>query len=381
MKDAVLTAEELRRYSRHLSLAEVGAAGQLRLKAGRVLIVGVGGLGSPCALYLAAAGVGHLGLVDCDQVDESNLQRQVLYDSAQVGSSKATQARARLLALNPTISVVAHEAELAAANIGSLFADYDIIVDGSDRIATRYLVNDACVILGKSLVTAAVHRFEGQALTYAPGRGPCYRCLFAHVVADSVASCADVGVLGVLPGILGTIQATEVLKLLLGLGTPLFGQLLTLDALQMRFDSFTFARRPDCAVCGDQPVITRLQDPPGFCSIEEQRRVPQLSPVELARLLATQAGTLRLIDVRGAQEFADGALENSIHLPLPQIEQSAAATLAPLARPGDTLVFICRSGARGTRAGALARREGLHAVNLAGGLLAWRALLQTKPPV
>src|SRR5437868_1806268 len=219
-----LTSSDLQRYSRHLALREIGVAGQEKLKAARVLIIGAGGLGSPSALYLAASGVGTLGILDHDRVDISNLQRQVLYDTGSVGRSKAESARERLLALNPDIQLSAHNVELRAANVRDIVAGYDIVLDGTDRFATRYLSNDACVLLRKPLVSAAIHRFEGQAMTYVPGQGPCYRCLFPQPPEDGlVPNCAEAGVLGVLPGVLGTIQATEAIKLIVGVGEPLIG--------------------------------------------------------------------------------------------------------------------------------------------------------------
>src|SRR5277367_4303031 len=221
-----LSENDRERYSRHLALKEFGAAAQERLGRARVLIVGLGGLGSPAALYLAAAGVGTLGVLDCDRVELSNLQRQVLFDSASVGTAKAIAARARLLALNPSIQVIAHAVELNGSNARELLSGYEVIVDGTDRLTTRYLINDACVLLGKSLVSAAIYRFEGQAFTYVPGHGPCYRCAFPQPPAEAPPSCAEAGVLGVLPGVLGAIQATEVLKLITGIGEPLVGRLL-----------------------------------------------------------------------------------------------------------------------------------------------------------
>ncbi|HKC16559.1 MAG TPA: molybdopterin-synthase adenylyltransferase MoeB, partial [Steroidobacteraceae bacterium] len=225
-----LSDSERERYSRHLLLPEIGAAGQEKLKRARVLVVGAGGLGSPASLYLAAAGVGTLGIVDHDRVDLSNLQRQLLFATSDVGAGKAVTAQARLRALNPDISVVAHELELRGDNALELLRPYDLVVDGSDRLATRYLVNDACVLLGKPLVSAAIHRFEGQAMSYVPGRGPCYRCLFPESAEGAVPNCAEAGVLGVLPGMLGALQATEAIKLVLGLGEALIGRLLTYDA-------------------------------------------------------------------------------------------------------------------------------------------------------
>jgi sulfur-carrier protein adenylyltransferase/sulfurtransferase len=373
----VLSPPELRRYSRHLKLADVGLAGQERLKAARVLIVGAGGLGSPAALYLAAAGVGTLGLVDYDLVEESNLQRQLLYDNSSIATPKVMAARARLEAVNPEITVIPHQTELCAANVRELFNGYDLIIDGSDRMGTRYLVNDACVLYGKPLVSAAVHRFEGQALTYVPGQGPCYRCLFAQMPDGVVQNCADVGVLGVLPGVLGTLQATEAIKLIIGVGTPLIGRLLTYDALELRFSEFRFTRRTDCAVCGEQPSILEPADPPGFCTLEELGRVRGISAAQLAQTLASPAESPRLIDVREPAEFVQGHLQGASNIPLAEIEQLGAS----LPRVGP-VVFMCRSGARSLRACALAGRAGLEQpLQLEGGLLAWKATIEPSLPL
>lgn len=373
---ASLSAGERQRYARHLSLAEIGEAGQARLRAARILVVGAGGLGCPAALYLAAAGVGTIGLVDFDRVEESNLQRQVLFSSEDIGELKAERACARLAALNPQVRLIAHPIELCAANVRETFAPYDLIVDGSDRIGTRYLVNDACVLYGKPLVSAAIHRFEGQAMSYVPGRGPCYRCLFPQIAEGTLPNCAQAGVLGVLPGVLGSLQATEAIKLLLGIGAPLLGRVLVYDALSMRFDEFRIARRAECAVCGDHPSIRSPQDPPGFCTIEEQRRVPRILPGELAAALAGEPRALRLIDVREPDEFARGHLPGAINVPLGRIEQQPFALPAEASASGervDRLVFICRSGARSLRACALVRRgAGREVLQLEGGLLAWR---------
>src|SRR5215831_18881364 len=264
-----LTPSDLARYSRHLALREIGIVGQEKLQAARVLVIGAGGLGSPSILYLAAAGVGTIGIVDFDKVDISNLQRQVLFDTASIGSPKAESASQRLRELNPDLTIIAHQVELRANNVREIFKDYDLVLDGTDRFATRYLTNDACVLLHKPLVSAAIHRFEGQALTYVPDRGPCYRCLFPEPPSDGlVPNCAEAGVLGVLPGVLGTIQATEAIKLITGIGELLIGRLLTYDALQMSFEEFKFNRRNDCAVCGTSPTITEPQDPPQLCSVE-----------------------------------------------------------------------------------------------------------------
>ena len=372
---APLSPQERQRYSRHLLLQEIGTAGQQRLKAARVLVIGAGGLGCPAALYLAAGGVGMIGLLDFDQLEESNLQRQVLFTTADIGSSKAQSARSRLLALNPGLQIIAHPVELTAANVQQIFSGYDLVVDGSDRIGTRYLVNDACVIYRKPLVSAAIHRFEGQAMSYVPGRGPCYRCLFPDVSGAVLPNCAQAGVLGVLPGVLGTLQATEAIKLLLGIGEPLLGRVLVYDALTLRFDEFRIARRPDCAVCGEHPTILTPEDPPGFCSIEEQRGVPGIAAVELARRLRGDAPP-SLIDVRDPEEFAVGHLPQAIKIPLTSIEQKG------LSLPRETpTVFICRSGVRSLKAGALARRAGMAAVlQLEGGLLAWQASVEPSLP-
>jgi sulfur-carrier protein adenylyltransferase/sulfurtransferase len=364
-----LSDAELRRYSRHLSLPEIGVAGQEKLQAARVLVIGTGGLGSPAALYLAAGGIGNLGVLDFDRVDESNLQRQVLYDTASIGMPKADLARMRLAALNPELQLQAHQTELWAGNVQTIFENYDIIVDGSDRIATRYLINDACVIYGKSLVSAAIHRFEGQAMTYVPGRGPCYRCLFPQIDASVTPNCAEAGVLGVLPGVMGAIQATEVIKLVVGFGSPLIGRLLTYDALEMRFQELRFARRFDCAVCGGHPSITAPQDPPGFCTADELRRVRSISAAQLAERVKATGLPISLIDVREPAEFASSHLPRAINIPLDSIEQHSRQ----LPHAG-TVIFMCRSGARSRQACALASRMGVsEAWQLEGGLLAWKA--------
>src|SRR3989440_11326395 len=337
-----LSANERARYQRHLALAEIGAAGQEKLKAARVLVVGAGGLGSPAALYLAAAGCGTVGLVDCDRVELSNLQRQVLFDSSGIARSKAEAGRERLVSLNPEIRVLAHALELKAANVRALFRDYDLVLDGTDRLSTRYLINDACVLLGLPLVSAAIHRFEGQVMTYVPGRGPCYRCLFPQAADGMVANCAEAGVLGVLPGVLGTLQATEAIKLITGTGEPLVGRLLTYDALEMRFDEFRVARRRDCAVCGDNPTITEPRDPAPPPRAAAAPGVRRLSAAELAALLREGSGATTLVDVRADYEFDAGHLEGSFHIPLGDLPERIGEIA-----PGSAPVFICRSGGAG----------------------------------
>jgi len=360
-----LSSSERERYQRHLSLSEIGVAGQERLKAARVLIVGAGGLGSPAALYLAAAGCGTLGLLDYDKVELSNLQRQVLFDCDALAQPKAAAGRERLARLNPEVRIVAHAVELKADNVRTLFAQYDLVLDGTDRLATRYLINDACVILRKPLVSAAIHRFEGQLMTYVPGKGPCYRCVFPHSAEGLVANCAEAGVLGVLPGVLGTLQATEAIKLITGVGEPLIARLLTYDALEMSFGEFRLARRADCAVCGDAPTITEPRDAPPPAAAAGVRR---LSAGGLQQLLrAAHADTPLLVDVREVAEFAAGHLPGSVNIPLGELPQRLAE-LAPHPSP----VFICRSGGRSMHACQLALRAGLPApANLEGGLLAW----------
>jgi sulfur-carrier protein adenylyltransferase/sulfurtransferase len=359
-----LSATERSRYHRHLALAEIGLAGQEKLKAARVLIVGAGGLGSPAALYLAAAGCGTLGLLDFDRVDLSNLQRQVLFDTAAIAKPKAEAGRERLMGLNPEIRINVHTLELKAANVRALLAGYDLVIDGTDRLSTRYLVNDACVLYRKALVSAAIHRFEGQLMTYVPDRGPCYRCLFPDGRDAIVANCAEAGVLGVLPGVLGALQATEAIKLITGVGEPLLGRLLTYDALELRFQEFRVSRRRDCAVCGDSPSITepRDQDSSPATSAAAVRR---LSATDLQELLQTQ--TPLLVDVREPYEFNAGHLPGSRHIPLGELPRRLGEI------PKDSApVFICRSGARSLAACSMALAAGIAApANLEGGLHAW----------
>jgi sulfur-carrier protein adenylyltransferase/sulfurtransferase len=364
-----LSASERERYQRHLALSEIGPGGQEKLKAARVLVVGAGGLGSPAALYLAAAGCGTLGLLDCDRVELSNLQRQVLFDTAGIARPKAEVGRERLASLNPEIRIVAHDLELNAANVRGLFAQYDLVVDGTDRLATHYLVNDACVILQRPLVTAAIHRFEGQLMSYVPGRGACYRCVFPHSAGATVANCVQAGVLGVLPGVLGALQATEALKLVTGVGEPLVGRLLTYDALAMRFSEFRVARRSDCAVCGDAPTITEPRDAPAARAAPVAPGVRRLSADKLRELLSAAAAAPLLVDVREVREFSAGHLQGSVNIPLGELPQRLHE-FSPDAAP----VFICRSGGRSLAACQLALRANVASpANLEGGLLAWAA--------
>ncbi len=361
--DAPFTPDEVRRYSRHLMLPDFGARGQKKLKAARVLIIGAGGLGSPAAMYLAAAGVGTLGLVDFDEVDVSNLQRQVLHGTPDVGRPKVDSAKDRLHALNPHVTLVPHRERLTRDNALALFAPYDLVLDGTDTFATRYLINDACVLTGKLNVSASVFRFEGQVSVFGAKGGPCYRCLYPEPPPPGlVPSCGEGGVLGVVPGVVGTLQATETLKLIAGLGEPLIGRLLAFDALEMRFQQFKVKRRADCPVCGDAPTITSLIDYEAFCQVT----LPEVPAVDAAWVKARLSDVV-LLDVREAGEREIEDLPGSRSIPLGQLE----ARFGELPTDVDLVVF-CRVGERSARAVALLRRVGFErAVNLTGGIAAW----------
>jgi sulfur-carrier protein adenylyltransferase/sulfurtransferase len=358
MQPVKLHEPDRARFARHIALSEIGIEGQRRLAAASVLVVGAGGLGSPAALYLAAAGVGTIGLVDHDRIDISNLQRQILYTTAEVGAGKAVTAASRLAALDPGIRVIAHDVKLTASNAAQLFSQYDVILDGTDRLAVRYLINDACVLGGKPLVSAAIHRFEGQAMTYVPGKGPCYRCLYPSGSDALVPNCADAGVLGVLPGVMGSLQATEAVKLMLGIGEPLLGRLLVYDALSLSFDEFRFQRRRDCAVCGDAPTITQLRT----ADEEHLSKITELTAQQLAaELKSGRDDELLLVDVREPHEWVAGRLPGSVHIPLGTLPHRAAEI-----PPHVTPVFICAAGAR--------------SINLSGGVGAWSSVFGVPPP-
>ena len=369
MQTATTSEPDRARFARHIALPEIGIEGQRRLAAASVLVVGAGGLGSPAALYLAAAGVGTIGLVDHDRIDISNLQRQILYTTAEVGAGKAATAANRLSALDPQIRVVAHEVKLTADNVAALFSQYDVILDGTDRLAVRYLINDACVLGRKSLVSAAIHRFEGQAMTYVPGKGPCYRCLYPEGSDALVPNCADAGVLGVLPGVMGSLQATEAIKLLLGIGAPLLGRLLVYDALSLSFDEFRFRRRHDCAVCGDAPTITQIRPE------EPLSKITEWSPQQLAaELKSGREDQLLLVDVREPHEWAAGRLPGSVHMPLATLPQRSGEIPANV-----TPVFICAAGARSMAACRWFAGQGRDAINLSGGVGAWSSVFGAPP--
>jgi len=375
-----LRPEQYERYRRHLSLPEFGLEGQQRLLASSVLLIGAGGLGCPLAQYLAAAGVGRIGLVDFDVVDLSNLQRQVLYGTADVGRPKVDVARERIRAQNPDVEVLTFRERLSSENALERFRDFDVVIDGTDNFPTRYLSNDACVLLGKPTVYGAILRFEGQASTFDARRGPCYRCLFPEPPPPgSVPSCAEGGVLGVLPGIIALIQATEALKLLTGVGEPLIGRFLHYDALTLRFDEFRFQKDPDCPVCGTHPSITKLIDYEGFCGVRsvEEKGVREISAAELAALRA-RGEELLLLDVREPEEWRRAHIEGARLLPLGELE----ARLAELAEWKDRRVIAhCHHGARSARACELLAEAGFtNLTNLVGGIDAWSLTVDPAVP-
>jgi molybdopterin/thiamine biosynthesis adenylyltransferase/rhodanese-related sulfurtransferase len=374
--DTVLGPDEIQRYARHLSLPEVGLAGQRRIKQARILLVGAGGLGSPAALYLAAAGVGHLTLVEFDVVELSNLQRQVLHGTKDLGRPKVESARDRLLDLNPHLSLTLHDTRLDAGNALELVRDHDLVVDGTDNFGTRYLVNDACVLAGRPNVHASIYRFDGQASVFSAAGGPCYRCLYPSPPAPGeVPSCAEGGVLGVLPGLLGTVQATEALKLVTGIGQPLVGRLLLVDALAMQFRTVMVPKDPACPACGTR-TLRELREEPATCApVPAGDRVPEVTPAELVERLG-RGEAIVLLDVREPREW--------------EIARIPGARLAPLSRlademarldPSREIVAFCRSGVRSQTAGLELRAAGFARVSsLAGGILRYSAEVDSSIP-
>ncbi len=367
-----LSNEEIRRYSRHLILPEFGMEGQRKLKQGSVLLIGTGGLGSPLALYLAAAGVGHIGLVDFDIVDESNLQRQIIHGTSTLGIRKTESAKMRLRDLNPHIDIATYDVQITSDNAFDLIRPYDVIVDGTDNFPTRYLTNDACVMLGKPNVYGSIFRFEGQATVFSPKHGgPCYRCLYPEPPPPGlVPSCAEGGVLGVLPGVIGTIQATEAIKLLSGIGEPLIGRLLLYDALAMRFRELKLWRNPDCPVCGDHPTVTELIDYQQFCGIspEEAHRdaTIEITPAEVADWLHSDNPPF-LLDVREPNEWEICHIPGAVRISVNEL----AERMNELDSAVEMVVY-CRSGVRSARAVELLRQAGFRKVkNMAGGILRW----------
>jgi len=361
-----LTREELARYSRHLILPDVGVEGQKRLKAARVLLVGAGGLGSPLALYLSAAGVGTLGIVDFDKVDVSNLQRQVVHGTADVGRSKIDSAAERIYDINPYVNVERFETRLTSDNALEIIREFDIVVDGTDNFATRYLVNDACVILGKPNVYGSIFRFEGQASVLATPEGPCYRCLFREPPPPGlVPSCAEGGVLGVLPGLVGTIQATEAIKLILGIGEPLIGRLLLVDALTAQFRTVKIRRDPTCPACGTHE-IQELIDYDAFCGGAEPVTLKEITPRELAQKLA-RGDDFDLIDVREPVEWEIAHIEGARLVPL----STFPGAISELDSSRE-IVVQCKVGGRSARAADALIAAGFRNVwNLAGGITRW----------
>jgi len=366
-----LRPEQFERYRRHLSLAEVGVEGQTRLLESRVLLIGAGGLGCPLAQYLAAAGVGTIGIIDFDRVDASNLQRQVLYTTADIGRLKVEVARERIQAMNPDVEVVTHAVALSSENALKLFADYDVIVDGTDNFPTRYLSNDACVLLGKPNVHGSVFRFDGQATVFDARYGPCYRCLYPEPPPPgSVPSCAEGGVLGVLPGLIALIQATETVKIVSGIGEPLYGRLVQYDALRMEFNEFRLKKDPKCPVCGDQPTVTELIDYQGFCGItdEADAEIAELSAAAVHAMQARDDDFL-LLDVRQPDEFMRARIEGSKLIPLGELEARITEIRDWKERP---VVVHCHHGGRSAKACKLLGDAGfIRVTNLAGGIDAW----------
>jgi molybdopterin/thiamine biosynthesis adenylyltransferase/rhodanese-related sulfurtransferase len=392
-----LTNAEIARYSRHLILPEVGMEGQQKLKAAKVLCVGTGGLGAPLALYLAAAGVGTIGLIDFDTVDDSNLQRQIIHTTATVGMLKVDSAEIMLKGLNPHLNVVKHNTMLTSANALDILKDYDVIADGTDNFQTRYLVNDACVLLKKPNAYASIFRFEGQASIFGTEQGPCYRCLYPEPPPPGlVPSCAEGGVLGILPGLLGVIQATETIKLILGIGDPLIGRLLLVDALGMSFRTLKLRKNPDCPVCGTHPTVTELIDYDQFCGIEKPTSVgplevardkavvdaaivdgiPQITVERLKQKLDARENIF-VLDVREPHEYPIANLGAPL-IPVGSIESRIAEIAA---HKNDEVIVHCRSGARSQKAALALKAAGFtNVTNLAGGILAWADKIDPTMP-
>src|SRR5580698_9350785 len=380
-----LSNDEIARYSRHLLLPEVGMEGQQKLKAAKVLCVGTGGLGSPLAFYLAAAGIGTLGLVDFDVVDSSNLQRQIIHSTRDIGRLKLDSAEEKLKALNPFMKIVKFNTMLLSANAMEIFKDFDIVADGTDNFPTRYLVNDACVLSGKPNFYGSIFRFEGQASVFATEEGPCYRCLYPEPPPPGlVPSCAEGGVLGILPGLVGVIQATEVIKLILGKGEPLIGRLLLVDALTMRFRELKLRKNPDCPACGTNPTVTALIDYNQFCGIapepaqaaQVKNGIPQISVRELKHRLdkkETNNDNFLLLDVREPYEFQIAQIGGKL------IPQNDVPNRLSELNPEQEILVHCRSGARSQKIAELLKANGFQKVsNVAGGILAWSDEIDPK---
>lgn len=388
-QNASLSSEELQRYSRHLTLPEFGQEGQEKLKAASVLLVGAGGLGSPAAMYLAAAGVGRIGLVDFDRVEASNLQRQVLYGTSDVNRPKLEVARARLEDLNPHITIETHDLRLTSDNALDVIADYDVVADGTDNFPTRYLVNDACVMTGTPNVYASIFRFEGQVSVFATEDGPCYRCVYEEPPPPGlVPSCAEGGVLGILPGMVGTMQATEVIKLLTGIGKPLIGRLLMIDAASMNFRTLKLRKNPDCPVCGKNPTQTELIDYEAFCGLpsangsadtttdEEEMSVPETTVQELKKR-RDEGQSPFVLDVRKPYEASIASIDADTLIPLDELEDRIEELEG---HKDEEIVVHCRSGSRSADATKILRARGFDAKNLKGGILAWSDEIDDSVP-
>ncbi len=380
--DLELTSQEVARYSRHLIMPEVALEGQKKLKASRVLLIGAGGLGSPLALYLAAAGVGRIGMVDFDVVDFSNLQRQIIHGTADVGRPKLHSARDRIRAINPEVQLDLYETHLTSANAFDIFQPYDVVIDGTDNFPTRYLVNDACVLLHKPNVYGSIFRFDGQASVFFPPEGPCYRCLYPEPPPPGeVPSCAEGGVLGILPGLVGCIQATEAIKILLGAGSTLVGRLLLYDAWQMKFQEFKIRRNPKCPLCGTQPTITKLIDYDQFCGVHPPK--PEVHTVSAGEMTVQElkrrmdAGEeLTIVDVRNPEEFQLCRIPGSQLLPLPELGKRFGEL-----DPAKEIILHCKSGGRSAKAQQFLREQGFtNTLNLKGGILAWATSIDPSMP-
>lgn len=379
-----LTQDEILRYSRHLIMPEVGVEGQEKLKAAKVLMIGTGGLGSPAALYLAAAGVGTLGLIDFDKVDFSNLQRQIIHSTSSVNQPKVESAKNRLKEINPNVKVVTYDEMLTKDNIMRILKDYEMVLDGTDNFQTRYLVNDACVFTKKPFVYGSIFRFDGQATVFYPGKGPCYRCLFAEPPPPGmVPSCAEGGVLGILPGVIGVIQATEVVKLILGKGEPLIGRLMLYDALKMSFREVKFRKNPKCPVCGENPTIKELVDYEAFCGLtrgDEQKDyaaygVPEILVEELKKKIDKHEKFV-LIDVREPSEFKINQLPGAKLIPLGNIPERVHELDS-----ADEIVVYCHFGGRSAKAADFLRKAGFKKVkNLVGGIDTWSQEIDPSCP-
>ena len=377
-----LNNEEIRRYSRHLILPEVGLAGQKKIKATSVLCIGAGGLGSPIAMYLAAAGIGKIGIVDFDTVDYSNLQRQILHTDADVGRSKAESAKETIRGINPHCEVVIHNTRISSENALDLIRPYDIVVDGTDNFPTRYLTNDACVLLKKPNVYGSIFRFEGQASVFAPHLGgPCYRCLYPEPPPPGmVPSCAEGGVLGVLPGIIGCIQATEILKLAIGKGTSLIGRLLLFNALDLKFRELKLRRDPQCPICGDHPTIKKLIDYETFCGIvpepENAGNPDEVTVQDMKKALDNQGLNIKVVDVREADEYEIAKVAGVPLLPLSQLSERFTEL-----DPNQQYYLHCKAGVRSMKALSFLRQQGFKYVkSVKGGITAWSDEIDRNVP-